>query len=177
MQNDTDNAVNSEGVGQDSLDKEDILKFTETDYYLKVWRATNSGVGSFTGFNRMALLFGSLWFFFRKMYLLGVVLLVLGFVGSMILPVTIEVLQLSLGNSIIVLSSYLSLFLFVRIPAGLFANKIYYKHTSKLIKEADAHGLTGEVRYQHFTKVGGTNNWIVIVAIVINWIINLYFHM
>ncbi|MBN1377751.1 MAG: DUF2628 domain-containing protein [Gammaproteobacteria bacterium] len=177
MQNDINNAANSEGVGRDNLDKEDILKFTETDYYLKVWRATSGGAGGLAAFNWMAFLFGSLWFFFRKMYLLGVVLLVLGFVGSMILPIIIGVLQLNLEKPVIVLSSYLSLFVFVRIPAGLFANKIYYKHTSKLIKEADAHGLAGDVRAQHFSKVGGTNNGIVIVAIVVNWIINFYFQM
>ena len=172
---------NSSGVGVESgnveraiLDKEDILKFTQTDYYLKNWKSINSGAGGFAGFNWMAFLFGSLWFFFRKMYLIGIAVMVLGFIGSMILPIILGMLQLELAEQAVTLSSYLSLFLFVRIPAGFLANKMYYKRTSNIIKEADDHGLTGDIRSKHLSKEGGTNNVIVIVFIVINWALNIF---
>ncbi|HUX79685.1 MAG TPA: DUF2628 domain-containing protein [Alphaproteobacteria bacterium] len=97
-----------------------------TQYYLDEFRKHQKG----NKFNWAAFFFGGLWFFYRKMYLYGFLILALGYLFYFLLPIFAFSDQTSLVN-ILIINGLLSLF--IRITCGFIGTPLYIKFAEQKI--------------------------------------------
>lgn len=89
----------------------------KADYYLEKWEAYKDNP-NFISWNWASFLCGFYWFWYRKMYSIFLILIVVDFLGALVLPSGAASI-LSLG---------------VTIGCGLFGNQLYMKHANKRIR-------------------------------------------
>ncbi|MGO4708482.1 DUF2628 domain-containing protein [Chryseobacterium sp. 2TAF14] len=130
------------------------------DYYLEKLRLLESNK-KFT-INYAALIFGILWFFYRKMYL--EILIIYSFIA---LETLFEKYFLSMiigEESMIIFSIAFSISLLIFV--GFTGNYLYLKKAKRTITKAEKKYINLEMQKQYVTKKGGTSFifiWIIIV--------------
>lgn len=136
---------NNHFIDDDNEFRNDIKDFTHknSDYYIYKFENMKRFNNTVT-WNWPAFFIGYLWFIYRKMYLAAAII----FFG---LPI------ISLIPVIGFLVSLASPFLL-----GMFANKVYYEHMQKNIREVE--NLQGESKSVILRAKGGVNSWLPIVV-------------
>ncbi|MBI1890568.1 MAG: DUF2007 domain-containing protein [Burkholderiales bacterium] len=124
-------------IEQSSLSKEEALvAFSQDPIWLKIWQRRINKSGMWAGFNPFAAVFGTSWFFYRKMYGWGLILLVVDWlVGS------------SLGAW--------GFWLLVRVPFGFLANIAYFKKAEKAVVAVQAAQVSKDAMVQQLKRQGG----------------------
>ncbi len=139
-----------------SLKKNDILAhgdaflaYTQDISYLQRWKSMTARSAWFAGPNFYAMIFGSSWFAFRKMYGTGVFVML----ASILCVYTPALVWINLKGmpairtAELMMLGMLCAIVFIRIPAGLFANTIYFRKVVRTIAEIkDNYDTTEAVR-------------------------------
>ena len=136
--------------------------FTGEDrYYAPRWRALANGRSRHAGCNDAVLLFGSLWFFARRMPGLGFLVLV----GSaLLMAVGVEAstvwLDDELPDSVPHIAMHLviawaALVVLLHLPLALLANRIYYARARKVIAEASLRAASRPELIEMVAERGG----------------------
>lgn len=153
---------------------EDALVFTNKDYYWKSWQPLIEGTPGSPGFNFCAFLFGIRWCFYRKLYVAGIIVFVVDILVTLSALFSLGVLLSILGilkagepfgTPYIALATVLGFFL-VRLPFGLFANRLLFNLARMEIRKINAAGMTGEARDAAIKARGGVSILAMILAIV-----------
>ena len=154
--------------------------FADDDEYVTMWRPLLAGEKTRLPFNWYAAIFTAGWCAYRKMYWLaaGVYLssMIAGFIGGVIYvlvrPDRIDALQ---GPDALWVGFFATLFI-IRIPLGLFANRLYYRKASKAIQKTIDQNLgNNEEILARIAKLGGINPIALGVVIVLNIVVNFWF--
>ena len=112
------------------------------DDLLKVFIGKNSDKILAENFNFAAFFFGSIYFFYRKMYSCGFILFIIEMIFSNLLKSQIITTVIGLILSFIV---------------GLKTNQLYVKHAKKKIKKIKNNGISNEEIKTNCIKKGGTS--------------------
>ena len=114
---------------------EDLTTFfgPNADKFLNVYKMRNKPRGKL---NWAAVFLGFVWFFYRKMYLIGALFVVLPIVVGYLIPIG------GVSTSVI---------------AGHLGNGLYLREAIRRIKKADELQLTGEERTQYLKRAGGVS--------------------
>ncbi len=122
---------------QPSLSLENAFSaFFQDPVWMKIWQERSNKSGVWMRFNPFAAVFGIVWFFYRKMYVLGAVVLVADWIAASILgPVGVLVL--------------------VRLPVGVLANILYYKKAEKAVRLTQTRELPKDDLIQGLKQQGG----------------------
>ncbi|HEV7855385.1 MAG TPA: DUF2628 domain-containing protein [Herminiimonas sp.] len=100
-----------------SLDTEAaLLAFAQDPVWIKIWRRPIANDGQFSGFNPFAVVLGPIWFFFRKMYGLGIAVLLIDI-------------------AVVYFFHFPGAFFVPRILIGFFANIAYYKKARHAVND------------------------------------------
>jgi hypothetical protein len=86
--------------------------------------------------NWPAFILGFVWFFYRKMYLIGALFVVLPLVLAFLLPIG------GIATSVV---------------AGILGNRLYIAEAIRRVKKADDLALTGEERTEYLKRAGGVS--------------------
>ena len=136
--------------------------FTGEDrYYAPRWRAHANGRTRLAGFNDSVLLFGSLWFFARRMHRLGLALLVaslfLLFAGyeasSAFLADDLPRLAPPVVMHLVV--AWAAMVVLLHVPLAWMANRIYYTRACKVISEASLRAASRPELIEMVAERGG----------------------
>ena len=150
-------------------------------YYWKSWQPLIEGTPGSPGFNFCAFLFGIRWCFYRKLYVAGLILSVVDMLVVFAAAFSLGALLSALGNlkagdpfgtPYIALATVLGFFL-VRIPFGLFANRLLFNRARVEIRIINAAGMSGEARDAAIKARGGVNILAMILAIVMCIAVNV----
>lgn len=117
--------------------------FTGEDrYYTPRWRALLNGRSRGAGFNDAALLFGSFWFFARRMHRLGWLLLL---ASALLMVAGVAAVDALLGDDLPgflppfvtqLLLAWVGLVVVLHVPLGFVANRLYYARARRVIAAA-----------------------------------------
>ena len=124
-----------------------------TDYYIEKWTHYQNNE-NFLSWNWPAFLCGFYWFWYRKMYLIMTIILLVSICGAFFLPDWVWSI-LTLG---------------ITIGCGLFANQLYMKHAVRKITSTKSllnHGLDYNLIIRRIHSNGGTTIAPIIVFIVL----------
>jgi hypothetical protein len=142
-------------IVQSSLGYEEaLLAFSQDPIWIKVWRGRIDKTSIWASFNPFAAIFGMNWFFYRKMYGLGLLLhiadwLALFYFGKW------EILLL------------------VRVPVGVYANIAYFNKAEKTVTVAQAAQLPKDDTMRQLKQDGGVNFPAFLAGVVLNVAITL----
>ncbi len=145
----------------------DAAKLAGPAKYLNKWKDLQEGTSKWAGFNFSSFFFGTVWSFYRKMYVPGILLLLTEFIGAFIAAIVIFVAfgERGFDESHAVYIS-ISLLIVIRIIFGLLANKLYFNRARKLIlktkKMANKDNLLGEIRAK-----GGVSGTGLVIGVLI----------
>jgi len=148
-------ADESGGAYADGTTERELRTFVGrgADYYLRKWKAALSG-GTGTGFNLAAFLFSAIWFPYRKMYRLALIL----YAAVIAESIAEEVLVVwIMGNPELPRGLDLLINLLVGGICGAFANQWYLAHARKQIANLKSQGLPEEQYLKELARRGGTN--------------------
>lgn len=124
----------------------ELSAFTGGNDYPKAWEKIHSGQSFYAGFNIFALIGGPVWFFYRKMYVTGVLL------------VLAEQLMWYFHSTQNLLAPFITLFFVTyKLLLGLLSNAFYYSKAVKTIQKIDALNTNNERHLQLITKAGGVS--------------------
>ena len=169
---------------QETVTLEDALAFTGKIYYWIRWQPSIEGTQGSLGFNLCALLFGICWCFYRKLYVVGLILIAVESVVVLSLSVSLGIFlvligvvtaEAPLGTSHTTLSGVLVgvvAFLLVYLPFGLFANRLLFNRARKEIGKIDASGISGEARNAIIKARGGVSIPGLILGIILSMAVN-----
>lgn len=137
----------------------ELKTFAGHGNYAQIWKAYHEGQSRSTGFNFWAAFFGIKWFFYRKMYLLGVLslacdtfaILIAGTLLTLIVPVDTLFHKRLVGYII------LGVFILSRCLQGWCANTLYYREAIKKISSLSDANVTNEVYLSVIAAFGGTS--------------------
>ena len=115
---------------------------TEDDDLLKAFTGKNSDKILAGNFNFAAFFSGSIYFFYRKMYLYGVILFIIEMILSNLLKSQLITIVIGLMLSFIV---------------GLKTNQLYVNHARKKIRKIKKNGTSNEEIKSNCIKKGGTS--------------------
>ena len=118
-------------------ERADLVTFfgPHSDKYLKVYDRLNAKPGSLS-FNWPAFSLAFVWFFYRKLYLIGAVFMIVPLVMAYVLP-----FGAGLSGGVF----------------AWFANRAYIGEAKRRIKEANELGLTAEERSDYLRRKGGVS--------------------
>jgi len=154
---------------------EDVIRaFVQknADYYLVKWKLM-AKTGSKTSWNWASAFFRSLWFFYRKMVAFGFGIMGIGFLVSLFfLPILRSHSDAAIiGGALIALTLIIALFVLM----GLYGNYIYGSYAYKKLKELSLVTKDEEELKLLAMNKGGTSVGWVLLAFIINLIINNVF--
>ncbi len=152
------------------------------DYYIRKFKSKDLGGG--LGFNFAAFFFGPYWFFYRKLYKPGIILLTIGVCISLlsapaannyieffknVLPtlnpqdsVAVEAAFADISGDLTVLIISAAVNLIISIVCGLLANKNYLTYTLTALKHIGKTAKTREEKVSFFSKFGGVS-WLAVL--------------
>lgn len=151
--------------------------FAQDHYYLDAWEGLLNGNSKRSGFNWYAACFGMAWCFFRKMYLVGAVVLMLTLFVASVFGI-LYLLYFGEGGpsdqdapSDLQLNVLFFFVLFptVRVPLGFLANKLYFNKGTGAIEKIVESGLNGNEAIKRIRSMGGTSQLGLAVAILISF--------
>lgn len=137
-----------EGVGADARDVRERLVGTKTEYYLPKFE-TMEALNSFTSWNWAAFFFGNIWMVYRKMYVFGGALWLVG--------ILLQVMGLQ-GLSLV-----------FSIGIGIVGNYLYMKDIDNRTEKAM--NMQPEERERYIQKNSGTGWGAVIIVYIIAFVI------
>ncbi|SHJ94769.1 Protein of unknown function [Clostridium cavendishii DSM 21758] len=117
--------------------------------------------GKKLSWNWATFFLGGLWFIYRKLYAVGISLVLIGTLID-------NLMSKHLSSPI-----YFFIWLAIDILITVFGNYIYYQHTNKKIVEVKNMGLSEEETKLKLSKVGGTSPILPIALIVIIFMIDI----
>ncbi|RYF30337.1 MAG: hypothetical protein EOO26_15425 [Comamonadaceae bacterium] len=136
--------------------------FTGEDrYYAPRWRALANGRTRLAGFNDSVLLFGSLWFFARRMHRLGIAVLL---ASLLLMFAGYETSSAFLADDLLPFAPPLVTHLFVawaaltvlmHAPLAWTANRIYYARARRVIAEASLRAASRPELLEMVAEQGG----------------------
>ncbi|RYF72895.1 MAG: hypothetical protein EOO29_27620 [Comamonadaceae bacterium] len=136
--------------------------FTGEDrYYAERWRPLANGTSRLAGFNDSVLLFGSLWFFARRMPGLGLLVLaastLLMFAGYEASAWLLDDGWPSIAPPPVLhlLVAWVALVVLLHLPLGLAANRIYYARAREVIAEASLRAASRPELLEMVAERGG----------------------
>ncbi len=153
--------------------------YAQDPYYLNAWGPKLGTSTTGRRFNWPAAIFGMTWCFYRKMYGVGLLLVVaffaLTFVLGLLMGFALAVFVPSLDGGTHELSILLSVatLLIVRVSFGFLANSIYFRKASRAIQDAAADGVTAEELPNHLAQAGGTSDIGLILGLASGLALNL----
>ena len=125
-------------------------------YY--VGRLERLAEGGAAGFNGAAFLFGTNWCFWRKLYRVGLLLLLVELVVGLAVAVALVTIM---GDEVIESSAVtlwtFVVFLAVRVPFGFIANDQYLKRAASAAEQARVESADSEAVLQTLARRGGTS--------------------
>lgn len=130
--------------------EEAFLAFAQDTAWIKIWRTRMGKAGIWAGFNPFAAVVGMTWFFYRKMYVLGLIVMVADWIA------------ISVFGS-------MQWLILVRLPVGVLANIFYYKKAEKAVLRAQAVQLPKEGVISQLKRQGGISIPGALIAVVINF--------
>lgn len=147
--------------------KKDLDTFFCDPYYTEVVNKLTIKKSHFLCFNPFAFIFGSAWFFYKKMYLYGFV------------AIFFDLASLGFG---LMLSNFLSitilivlvLFLLSRVVQGVCANSFYYKHAKKVIEAAKKLNVHDDIYLKVLKVKGGSSLLSLFVMSAFNTVLNIF---
>ena len=147
----------------------ELHAFADDDYYVDKWIGLQQNKSKFVGFNAFAALFGPVWCFFRKLYVLGVVILFLELLLPMVFILSYEFITDSRipNKPAFEMTGYLVTLLLTRLSLGLTANIVYFKKAVKVISKANAINATNEIYLDIIKSSGGINFPAILIPIAI----------
>jgi hypothetical protein len=114
---------------------------------MKTWQGLIHGTGRLAGFNPFAAVMGTTWFFYRKMIVTGIVVMLADMMVLMYFgPIGVIVL--------------------VRIPAGLLANILYYRKAESAVRGMQAGQLPPAQMIQGLRRQGGISMGAALFAVL-----------
>lgn len=119
------------------MDYELFLTFTgkKSKYYQKKWHLLQHGEIKSAGFNLAAMLYGPLWFLYRRMYLMFFFITMVMVIQGLIEFYVFNIVPINLSKP---LSAGNLIGASVSIMLGFIANSLYFKHAQRtIIKYAD----------------------------------------
>ena len=116
--------------------------FAQEDYYLEAWQPLLSNTKGGLKFNLAAAFFGMNWCFYRKLYGLGLLLLVCVTIIVLIGGVIVLILNPGLDAESMAFTWTLTgvALLAVRVPFGFIANRVYLRKATGVVAKAKAKG-------------------------------------
>lgn len=147
----------------------ELRAFSDDDYYLEKWQGLQEGRSKFAGFNLYAVVFGTGWCFYRKMYLLGSVLLL----AEYLLPVVVGVLYAVVTGDHIShspstrVAGVIGSLLVIRVGLGFFANIAYFKKAVKVVAKSDALNVSNDIYLSTIKSAGGISFPAILIPIAI----------
>jgi serine/threonine protein kinase len=147
-----------------------IIGGRATGFYLKRFRRIDANAGEPTaGWNWPAFLFGTLWCWYRRMWLTGAGLFVVE-VFAYLVVWALLVEGLLVGEAEADAAANLLSAIPVRILFGMYANWFYHRRAERLIRKADTRFPTDAVARSGFLQSkGGTSSvviWLLLIFIV-----------
>jgi hypothetical protein len=133
-------------------------------YYLRSWQPILRGRSSMAGFNWAAALFGPLWCFYRKLFRVGVGLIVAELLMSFLFGMAAILASGTADSTNQALAGVLS-FLAVRVPFGWAANPWYAFTAFKVVQNARAHCVDPHARQALLLEKGGTSHLALALAL------------
>ena len=176
------NAIPGEEV--DGIKMEDLAAVigSKADYYLPRFRRMSRSGGN-ASWNWAAFFLSPLWLFYRKMYGLGVVVMILDIIQAVVTAVGYKAIGLT-GNEVdftelmaliqasmdnpsdvyVLFALWLMslVTLIVSIAIGIYANRLYLTHCQKTIRRARSR--TPDLTAGELTSIGGTSTAIAVIA-------------
>ena len=133
----------------------------EARYYAPRWRALANGRSRLAGFNDSVLLFGSLWFFARRMHRLGLLMLVAsvlcmvaGFETSSSLLAD-DLPSFAPPQLTHLLVAWVALVVVLHLPMAWLANRLYYARARRVIAEASLRAASRPELLEMVAERGG----------------------
>lgn len=150
------NMNNNFGYNSNRVSEEELRIFigeNNTNYYIEKWSLINKTNKS-VSWNWASFFLGSLWLLYRKMYVWGVLMMVVSMAAT--------------------LSGVPFSWLILGILTGMFGNKLYLEETRKRIIEIKS--ITGDLnrQYEMMRSKGGTNLTLPIIIAVIVCLIRVF---
>ena len=147
-----------------------IIGRRATDFYLKRFRRIDANAGEPTiGWNWPAFLFGTLWCWYRRLWLVGVGLFMAEVLAYALLWAVL-VDGFLLGESEAEVAANVLSSIPLRILFALYANWFYHRRAQRLIRTADARFSTDPVARSGFLQSkGGTSSvviWLLLLFVV-----------
>jgi hypothetical protein len=144
--------------GNDSISIAEFNAFTGGGIYIREWQKYIQGSSRHAGWNGWAAVFGAQWFFYRKLYIQGVISAVIEqlMLASIFLFIDFWKSFLGIENTLLYLLSS-CFFLIVRILIGYWGNIAYYKKAVSVIRKTDLLNLDNEAHLRVIKSEGGIN--------------------
>lgn len=146
-------------VNDNVISSAELKAFSDDDYYLQKWQGLQQGRSKFAGFNLYAAVFGVLWCFYRKMYVLGSALLIAEFLLAVIIGISYAVIigdhTLDLPTTRV--TAVFGAKIITRVGLGFWANIAYFKKAVKVISKADSLNVSNDVYLNTIKSSGGIN--------------------
>lgn len=163
---------------------------TKTDYYLPRFRRMSRNSSS-ASWNWAAFFFGPLWLLYRKMYGLGVVIMILELLQTVVTEIAYKAIGFSATEGMTYADRYaliesaltepsnryflLSIWLFsliamaISIVLGVLGNRLYHDHCQKTISRARS--KTPDLTAGELSSIGGTSIAITIIGYIAQYFI------
>jgi hypothetical protein len=150
-------SASSPAPEKSSLDTEEaLLAFAQDPAWIKTWQSLVHGTGRLAGFNPFAAVMGVTWFFYRKMIVTGVIVM--------------------LADMMVLMSfGLIGVIVLVRIPAGLLANVLYYRKAESAVRGMQAGQLPPGQMIQGLKRQGGINLGAALFAVLFMVTIRIIF--
>ena len=138
------------------ISKRELVAFAGDSKYPELWLKHLEGQSRFAGFNGWATIFGVQWFFFRKLYVQGLISLVLE-VGFPILFTGIAIALIGKEHKVLADNSIFVAAIAVRIGIGYWANLALCRKAISTIRGIDEMNLDNETHLRKIASAGGVS--------------------
>ncbi|ENY73719.1 MULTISPECIES: DUF2628 domain-containing protein [Aeromonas] len=128
--------------------------YTWGDYYPKRWKSLMKNESSNAGFNFYAFLLTYKWFFFRKMPVFGVVLMLLEIAATVGGNLAVSHFRVSHEYALIIVAGSLVILMLF---SGLVANRVYFNQARKVIESYISSRVPDEYFGEALRSDGGTS--------------------
>jgi hypothetical protein len=143
-------------AGPDDVSQSELAAFAADPKYPGLWLQRAAGQRRLAGFNWWAAVFGIQWFFFRKLYVQGLVSIVLE-AGIPFLFGAAAVAIVRHPDDPAVAYTLLASALATRVGIGFWANLALYRKAVRTIRSVDALNLDNESHLRAIARAGGVS--------------------
>ncbi|MGR8935171.1 MAG: DUF2628 domain-containing protein [Gammaproteobacteria bacterium] len=153
------------------IDESRLRLFAQDEYYIRSWHDLNNGKSGRLCFNPFALLFGTAWCFYRKLYAFGLVYLITGIMAAT-LGYLVYPPETAFSAKVVPL---LSVLLLARLPLSLITDTVYYRKAVKVINRYETDAALSEADRAFFIEdAGGTSVGGLLLALVLSVAMRLF---